>query len=155
LSARFNASSPRLTASASLSLSWSFLVSDMPQPIKNGLPPLYSPEAIDSRPELAVHIAKISAMWSEIETLVGLLLSHILGAHAEVGVAMYLALSGAASQRAALEGAATAQLKEPELIDVLALIEKISKRQKERNNIVHGMWGIHPDYPNDLILSDP
>jgi hypothetical protein len=36
-----------------------------------------------------------------------------------------------------------------------AILQEISKRISERNDVIHGAWGISPSYPDKLLWCDP
>lgn len=112
-------------------------------------------DTMQSRPEIAVLIAECIAVWAEVEFNLGHTLALILGADWQTGLAMYFALTGSASQRAALDAAATVKMTpaEKEVFDAVMIV--VTKAGRQRNRLVHWCWGTSPQLPADLLLVDP
>jgi hypothetical protein len=100
------------------------------------------PGALPARPQLAALVAEVIAFWSEVELQRGRLLGSLLGSSYEIAVAMYLALTSATAQRAALDAAARVALSDPEyeLFRQMAALAKPA--EAERNHFAHGLWGV-------------
>lgn len=115
---------------------------------------LFGPEAILTRPNLAAHIGAIATMWTIIEETWGHILSEALDAEAKTGIAMYLALSGAASQGAILTEAVKMHL--PEKIQTMVAEARQAEKgvARDRNRIVHGRWGILVEDDRYLVLGE-
>jgi hypothetical protein len=111
-------------------------------------------EAILTRPNLAAHIGAVAAIWTVIEESWGHILAEALDADPKTGVAMYLALTGAASQGAVLLEAVKMHL--PDGIQtMIAAARKLEKGVgKDRNRIVHGRWGIVNEDDRYLVLGE-
>lgn len=114
----------------------------------------FDPECIKQRPILAAHIGTIAAMWAQIETSLGNLLSKMLGTDAGVGTAMYLAIVSEQARTAALEAAAKEKLPSEFKEKFSALIKSLKSPRKKRNIVVHGLWAISDGHPDSLILID-
>jgi hypothetical protein len=96
-------------------------------------------------------IAQIMSLWSRIEFQQTLLLTTILGDRgAPVGVRMYQSLTGTAAQNNVLEAAFTAYGL-PQRDEFRDLLQVLKKRARERNAVVHSMWGVSEQYPDSLI----
>jgi hypothetical protein len=126
----------------------------MPQPYrtKEILPIL--PHAPAMRPILAVHIAVITALWSNVELELGILLALLLGVHAEIGVGMYFAITSVPGRKAAMEAVAKQQMTEDGQKALVELYRIIGKAQGQRNDVVHGSWTAVERRPKALILCD-
>ena len=70
-------------------------------------------------------------------------------------MAMYEALSGGESRRAALEGAARAALPEADFLLFKAVEKVLSPARRIRNEFAHHIWGTTTEIPNALLLIDP
>lgn len=127
----------------------------MPQPLPNYKWLLTGTKVFEHRPALAVRIANIAAGWCQIEILLGSLLATLLNAESDIGAAMYLALSGATSRNATLQGAAEHRLDTHDLQQFNELTNKVKSLQRRRNRVIHGVWAVSDDYPQALIRSDP
>jgi hypothetical protein len=68
---------------------------------------------------------------------------------------MYMSLSGSAAQAAALEAAFSQALAGTARDEFAATMADLKKRGKERNHIVHALWGVSDDYPDALINCPP
>src|ERR1700730_11223503 len=104
-------------------------------------------ETIMQRPELAKHIALISALWNRIDAALATLLAALLGTEARVGMTMYLAIQADGAKRAALDAIVAMRMTTPEKIEFQAILQEVSKRSCERNDVIHGAWGISPRSP--------
>lgn len=124
----------------------------MPHPLKRWTPTIhFTPNAVELRPDLAIAIARISADWAQVEWEVGKLLATILDTEFRTGVAMYLALMGSAAQEAALTAAASKMLSEDRQDELTTLLRDVRARSRERNRMIHCLWGTSPEFPTDLI----
>ena len=126
----------------------------MPQPLRTYSSLLTGLSALDERPALAHHIAEIALAWTLVEMRLGLLLATLLRTESEAGAAMYLALSSATAKYAALQGAAEMQLNRTDTTTFEMILKKVRRKQRLRNEVVHGLWAITPDHPDALILSN-
>jgi hypothetical protein len=87
-----------------------------------------------------------------LDVQLGWALAKLLGAGAEAGSAMYLALTSTSAQKAALLAAAKAVLDSEDLALFNALMELVKRVKDRRNTIVHGTWGWSAQVPDALIL---
>src|SRR6185312_13652813 len=127
----------------------------MPQSYRGKEKVRFGHEAILERPALAAHIGAIATLWTVIEEGWGMILADMLQADAEVGMALYLSLSGSAAQVATLRAAAEYALKdEGDRTDFGDLLRGEKSPAAERNRIVHGRWGILPSRDDVLILGE-
>jgi hypothetical protein len=146
----------RARRSASSFVGWLTSRSVMPQPVRPLITINFAPEVILQRPEFAVHIALIAAKWTDIQVTLGHLLSKLTGSEGEAVTAIYLCLTSDSAKRASFEAAAAINLHDDsQRKEFAALMKYVGDRGKERNKIVHGMWGISDDYPGKMILIDP
>lgn len=107
------------------------------------------------RPELAAQVAIVVSTWSYVETSIGRLLSFMMGVKSEVGIAMYLALSGSAAQDAVLDAVAKDYFSQDRL-DIFHAIRKCSEGpRRQRNLVVHGLWGYNQEMPDSLLWLPP
>jgi len=128
----------------------------MPQPYRGPIRRFsWSPNAIDDRPELALWIPKITTNWTVVEVLQGMVLAILVKAEMQSAVAMYLALTGAASRNAVLRAAGNHTLDDDDYKTLDTLIMDSGKVQKQRNGVVHCMWAVTDEHPDALIWSPP
>ena len=127
----------------------------MPQPIRRWTDMQFAEASIIARPELGIFIARIAAVWSEIEVNMGLLLGDMLNTEARTGVSMYLALSGSAAQDKILLAAADACLPHGLKNEFAELVAEMRRRGKERNAVVHALWGAPESDPDKLVNCPP
>lgn len=107
------------------------------------------------RPDLAAHIGVIACQWTEIDMRIGTLLAHILGIDAPLGLLAYLAIDNDGAKMAMLRAIATDRLNTTEMERFNKLFQSIRERRRERNDVVHGSWGIADDHPDALAWQDP
>ena len=128
----------------------------MPQPLKKWDAKIrFDPESLAQRPKLAIKIAQVAAAWTNLEVHIGFLLADIMQSKADVGVTMYLALSGSAAQEAVFTAVAEKYVPGKHMEKLAALLKTIRKRAKERNAIIHATWSLHPDDEAALINCPP
>ena len=130
-----------------------------PQPLKNAYPKAKSvvigPNCIDSRPELAILVAKCISIWSLMEADLAFCLGSMLGGNAKPAFAMFAALTSSAAQYAAIDAAAEATLDKRRLAVFRAVLKEVRKTAKSRHRLAHWLWAVCPDAPDSLCLIDP
>ena len=128
----------------------------MPQPIRRdkwiGFD--FTPEAILERPELAAHVAGISALWNEIDANITMTLLALLGAEAKTGMSIYLSITNDGAKRAAMDAICRLKLSADDQDTMRSLLTKVGKRYADRNKVIHGAWGVSPVYPKELLWGD-
>tara|TARA_R110002012_G_scaffold85282_4_gene212770 strand:- start:393 stop:974 length:582 start_codon:yes stop_codon:yes gene_type:complete len=127
----------------------------MPQPLKKFKALVVGPHTLQQRPDLAFHIGQIATGWAHVELNLGLLLANITQANPQVTVAMYLNLSSQTARNAALEAAAETQFDETDLSKFKALMKEVRAVAKQRNDVVHALWGVEETRKDALIRIDP
>jgi hypothetical protein len=128
----------------------------MPQPLRRWIDGIeFHEKFLAQRPELATMIARIAAAWSMVEVDIGFLLAEVLDTDARTGVSMYLALTGSAAQDRAFSAAVEACLPQEMHLEFSTLLKDMRSRGKERNNVLHALWSIHPNDEKKLINCPP
>lgn len=131
---------------------------DMPQPINKILP---NPHVIldigilDDKPELAILVVKIFAIWASIEGRLSVLLVHLLGADSVHAHAIFSILQTQALQTKAMEAAAKSALQGDDLDVFNAYLTVTTAVQKTRNRLAHWAWAKCVQRPDLLVLGDP
>ena len=106
---------------------------------------------IDDMPRLAQLVGQITVNWTGVDLQMALLLGSLLGVENEAAVAVFASLRNHRAQRDALSAAAETCL-EPELQrGFSALLSAHGRLDKQRNDVVHGLWGRAEKTPDDLI----
>ncbi len=108
-------------------------------------------DCLSARPELALMIARCLATWSQIEVELSLTLAAILDSRTDAGVAVYLSIKSSNTQRDALRSAAMTSLVGDELRAFNAVMSLHQALTRERNDLVHAIFGVMPDHPRSLI----
>lgn len=130
----------------------------MPNPISRIVPnaTVYvDANILDDKPEVALLVTKIFALWASIECELGFLLVRILGAKASPAMAMYDTLKAQHLQLGALEAAARVKLSTESYAVFLATISIAESTQVPRNHLAHWMWGGCTERPDLLALINP
>jgi hypothetical protein len=131
---------------------------DMPQPINKIVPNprvILDTDALREKPDLAILVVKIFAVWANIERRLSVLLVHLLGADQVHAHAIFSILQTQALQTKALEAASKSALP-PDDLDIFdAVLTVISGVQKTRNRLAHWAWGKCLQRPDLLLLADP
>jgi hypothetical protein len=102
-----------------------------PQPMKfvisDRSSALFTSDAMDQRPTVAVKIAKCIAIWSEIESYLASVLARMLGAHAEIATDIYAAINSRPAQIRILNIASEWTLEDDSLLLFQAILSIIDK----------------------------
>ena len=114
----------------------------------------FGPEAILDRPDLAAHVAAISALWNEIEARSASFLAALLGGEAKTGISMFFAITNDGAKRAAMDAVCSLKLQPEQNKEFQRIMKGIGERYGDRNNAVHGAWGVSELYPDALLWSD-
>jgi hypothetical protein len=110
-----------------------------------------APHMIDEMPRLAQLVGQICVNWTGVDMQMGLLLGSLLGVENEAAVAVFLSLRNNRAQRDALVAAAERRLSLDLKQGFDALLAAHSRLDKQRNDVVHGVWGRAERTPDDLI----
>ena len=106
---------------------------------------------IDDMPRLAQIVGQITINWSGVDLQMALLLGSLLGVENEAAVAIFVSLRNHRAQRSALSAAAEMCLGAELHSGFKALLAAHSRLDKQRNDVVHGIWGRAEKTPDDLI----
>jgi hypothetical protein len=130
----------------------------MPQPFSKLVtdPHIYmEPDILKDKPDLAILVTQIFAVWARIEYLQKLLFVQILGVERTPAYAMYEALTSDNQRARALEAAAKSALTTEDYEVFQAVISVCDSSQTERNRLAHWTWGGCKQRPDMLALIDP
>jgi hypothetical protein len=98
---------------------------------------------------------RVIAIWAEIESDAAVILSRMLKADISAGVAMYQALTGGQSRKAAFMAAAEASLKDWQLLLLRAVLNASKPSRNTRNHFAHHIWATAKELPDALLLMPP
>ena len=116
----------------------------MPQPINKIVPDAHvylSYDVLQDKPELALLVCKIFAIWGRIEQQLTVLLVRVLRADYEPALAIYSTLTAQHLQNRALDAAAKATLSADDYLIFSAAISVSESAQAPRNHLAHWSWG--------------
>jgi hypothetical protein len=115
-------------------------------------------ETMQNRPEIAIKIAQCIAEWSEIETVLGMVLALLLGVGTEdkAARAMYSAVESRAAQTRMLMAAAKAALPAHHFEVFMCMwIGFVKPAMKDRDKLAHWGWAYSPALPHAALLVEP
>jgi hypothetical protein len=122
-------------------------------PTYKDAPSQMGPDLIETLPKVAELVGRIAINWSGVELHLSLALGSLLGVESTAAVAVFLSLRNHRAQRDALQAAAektlTGELKE--LFDAILHVHK--ELDKQRNDVVHCVWGRSEATPDGIIWS--
>jgi hypothetical protein len=130
----------------------------MPHPINRIVPDPHvflSPNVLEDKPDLALLVCKIFAIWARIEQQLTVLLVRVLGADSAPALAIYSTLTAQHLQNRALDAAAKASLSTEDYQVFEAATSVIESAQAPRNHLAHWSWGACKQRPELLTLADP
>ncbi len=113
------------------------------------------PDALFERPNLAVHVSVILAMWATIEESVDRILINMSGSDIYAIASMYYAVGSFRTRMDVLRALAKTRLSKEGIEDLNKLIEALRKPAKERAKFAHCSWGISDAFPDALIMEPP
>lgn len=110
-------------------------------------------DLIETLPKVAELVGRIAINWSGVDLNLSLTLGSLLGVESAASVAVFLSLKNHRAQRDALRAASektlTGNLKE--LFDAILKIHE--ELDKQRNDVVHCVWGHSDATPDGIIWS--
>ncbi|MGJ0396158.1 MAG: hypothetical protein ACR65U_08040 [Methylocystis sp.] len=106
--------------------------------------------SLEYRPECAKAIARCITYWTYVECELARLLSVLLKARTEPAMAVFLSLRNARTKTEALDAAASHTLDDKDYEIFCALMQYKDSVEKQRNDIVHGVFGVSSDIKNGL-----
>jgi hypothetical protein len=112
-------------------------------------------ETLSDKPDMAILVTEIFAIWASIEHSLSLLLVRVLGAAESPAVAMFSVLTAQHLQNKALEAAAKAALEPKDYQVFLAVTSVTDSAQKPRNQLAHWVWATCKQRPDLLCVADP
>jgi hypothetical protein len=130
----------------------------MPQPINRIIPEPHvylTSDALKDKPDMAILVCQIFAVWARIEHQLSFLLVRVLGADSEPALAMYATLTAQHLQLGALQAAAAASLAADDFEVFKACAAVAESVQKPRNHLAHWIWASCKQLPELLCLADP
>jgi len=129
-----------------------------PQPlskVKSRASLRWGPGTATRYPDLCCLVMETIGLGAQVEFNWSAILVDMLRADFTIGIAMYEALSGSESRRAALLGAAESALSADDFLLLKAIDKVLAPARRSRNDFVHHIWGISDEVPNALALIDP
>jgi hypothetical protein len=110
-------------------------------------------ELIEQLPEVAQWVGRIAINWSGVELQLALALGSMLGVQSDAAVALFLSLRNHRAQRDGLKAAGRKALSEDDWGVFEALLDIHGELDKQRNDVVHGVWGRSEQTPDGIIWS--
>jgi hypothetical protein len=129
-----------------------------PQPLRSvrrNATAVGDPAALRRYPALAADLGEIIALWSRIESTLGIALAMMLKAGVRVSVAMYGAILSSQAQMDALEAAARVTLGPEDFRLFGAVLTLVKRAGSKRHKLAHWLWGYSPEITDALLLIDP
>jgi hypothetical protein len=106
------------------------------------------------RPKHAAVIGECTLTWSYVMHQMALLLGVLIGGDSEAAAAIFSTLQNARTRRDVLRAAADVRLtdRRRELLDAIAVV--VASTEKERNSLVHGVFGVSAALPDSVLWLD-
>jgi hypothetical protein len=110
-------------------------------------------DIIERMPGVAELVGRITINWTQVDLQLSLTMGSLLGVENKASVAVFLSLRNNRAKRDALEAASNVSL-DKSLQDIFKKILKVhSLFDRQRNDMVHGVWGISEATPDGIIWS--
>lgn len=130
-------------------------------PVPRPIPPgktagiSFEPRDLAKRQQLAAHVAVIAGMVTNAELITVVLLLALLKTESEVVGSLFTAVENEGARITMLKSTAEHCLEKVDFDNFTKVLSNFKKRRKERNDVVHGVWGIAEDVPDALVWIDP
>lgn len=122
-------------------------------PTYKDTPTAMGADMIERLPRVAELVGRIAINWSGVDLQLALMLGSLLGVESAAAVAVFLALRQHRTQRDVLRAAAEKTIG-GELKDIFEAILSIHSRlDKQRNDVIHCVWGRADATPDGIIWS--
>lgn len=115
----------------------------------------FGPDKVADRPALAVKIAQIANAWAVLEANSGTCLGVLLRGEAKASIAMLSKVQTATAKSQAIRAVGIAVLSAQDLAELKGILTRYEALAKRRNDVVHGMWGTTPQWPEYLVWAPP
>lgn len=135
--------------------------SDMPQPLSKVRPNAslfmgnVGASIFNERPGLAILALECIAEWSHVEAMMLHMFMDLAGGDQEDAAAIYLALEIQSAKLKAITVLSERRLSQDHQNLLKAILKHSKTLQKQRDKLAHWSWGISPNLPDALLLSDP
>lgn len=106
---------------------------------------------IDEMPNLAQLVGRITVNWSGVDLQMALLLGSLLGVENEASVELFLWPRNNRAKRDAIDAVAKKTLPETLKRGFDAVISIHKRLDKQRNDVVHGIWGKAECTPDGIV----
>ena len=130
----------------------------MPQPLNKVVPNAtvsLTPDALTDKPDMAVVVTQIFAMWAHLEQALAIILIRLIGGDQDVALAIYSMLQTDSLRQSALLAAARAKLPSEDNDILVAVINVANRVATPRNQLAHWPWAVCKERPDLLLLIDP
>jgi hypothetical protein len=107
-------------------------------------------EFLDVRPQIVGLIGRCALSWTRIEYLSAAFLGVLLNTKAPAAMSVYLTLRRSTNRVEAITAAARhLEPRDSEL--VIGVLTVIQSAERERNSLIHGMFGVTEELPDDVL----
>lgn len=127
----------------------------MPTPVPPEWAAEFGNDSVLQRPELATRIGAVAAAWSHCELQLGQFLSELCSNDHRAALAIIERFGTLTSRIQAVQSVAVAVLPEKQKQDLIPMLRRFESVGKERNKIVHGIWGISHQAIDALLWCPP
>ncbi|WP_446811270.1 hypothetical protein ACH50O_06825 [Methylomonas sp. 2BW1-5-20] len=112
-------------------------------------------DCLITRPSHAAYIANIAHMWTHIDVLFGVLLGVLTKSDASTSMMIYTSIVNNGTRFDILKKFVNAELNDELIQQFNKIIKKYRELSPSRNKIIHGMWAISDEKPDEIYLVDP
>lgn len=110
---------------------------------------------LHDRQSLCVKALNAIAAWSNVESFMLKTYVELAGGADADAAAIFVALETRSAKSAAIDTLARLKLDDKHLALLRAIISIVNSTQKTRDKLAHWTWGISPQIPDAVLLSDP
>lgn len=110
-------------------------------------------DIIERMPKVAELVGRITVNWSQVDLQLSLAMGSLLGVENKASVAVFLSLRNNRAKRDALEAAAEKSIDDNLQAIFKEILKVHSLFDRQRNDMVHCVWGISGATPDGIIWS--
>ncbi len=112
------------------------------------------PQALIARPKLTSLMTAIFLLWSVAEQHIGMMFGLLLDSNADDAFDLFHAFNDLGPKQTAIRALANKKLSAQLNEEIENMLKNLRKRSRVRNAIVHGLWAVSDDLPDEILKVD-
>ena len=127
----------------------------MPRPLERGTPVTFGASTVLERPDLAAALGAIASTWAVVEIHLSGFLAELASTNHKAALAILARIPTAKARSETIREIGRMTMPEDQFNALKRLLALFNAGAKERNDVIHGVWGVAPSEPAALIWMHP